>query len=402
MATKKIRLVGASFGPTEKQIDESVKDYLSNPINGCEVGCTGFYWFNLDIENNTFTLSTSQLEDIPPENIPWEVGDVISMSDDSTYYTNCATITAIADKTITVDEIPESITDTRSGLTDLTHVYVVDFAVWVLAKPDSGKLDFCQGAEVSGVDTTARGFGASASGYLTVANAPFANAEGLRTTALGARSHAEGSDTQALSEADHAEGYDTKAEGGTSHAEGNGSHAEGRGSHAEGGLTHSVGVQSHAEGYMSKSIGMYSHAEGCKTEANGDNSHTEGSETKTTGKHSHAEGFKSHAKGSASHAEGNTTYAGAAYSHTEGNGTQATGEAQHVQGRFNKADKSLAHIVGNGTDADHRSNAHTLDWDGNAWFAGTVEATAIVLTSPNGTKFKITVNDDGTLSTAAV
>ncbi len=30
------------------------------------------------------------------------------------------------------------------------------------------------------------------------------------------------------------------------------------------------------------------------------------------------------------------------------------------------------HIVGNGTDDENRSNAHTLDWDGNAWYAGNV------------------------------
>lgn len=31
-----------------------------------------------------------------------------------------------------------------------------------------------------------------------------------------------------------------------------------------------------------------------------------------------------------------------------------------------------AHIVGNGTSNTKRSNAHTLDWEGNAWFAGKV------------------------------
>ena len=32
---------------------------------------------------------------------------------------------------------------------------------------------------------------------------------------------------------------------------------------------------------------------------------------------------------------------------------------------------NYAHVVGNGTE-EKRSNAHTLDWDGNAWFAGNV------------------------------
>jgi hypothetical protein len=30
------------------------------------------------------------------------------------------------------------------------------------------------------------------------------------------------------------------------------------------------------------------------------------------------------------------------------------------------------HVVGNGTDDDNRSNCHTLDWNGNAWFKGKV------------------------------
>ena len=28
------------------------------------------------------------------------------------------------------------------------------------------------------------------------------------------------------------------------------------------------------------------------------------------------------------------------------------------------------HIIGNGTSNSKRSNAHTLDWSGNGWFAG--------------------------------
>ena len=34
--------------------------------------------------------------------------------------------------------------------------------------------------------------------------------------------------------------------------------------------------------------------------------------------------------------------------------------------------EKYAHIVGNGTSDTSRSNAHTLDWEGNAWFAGDV------------------------------
>ena len=68
------------------------------------------------------------------------------------------------------------------------------------------------------------------------------------------------------------------------------------------------------------------------------------------------------------------------YSHIEGLGTKTMSLAQHVQGQFNILDLkgsdiekgTYAHIVGNGTAHDNRSNAHTLDWNGNAWYQGDV------------------------------
>ena len=120
--------------------------------------------------------------------------------------------------------------------------------------------------------------------------------------------------------------------------------------------------------------GRNSVSEGYNTETNGENSHAEGSNTETNGENSHSEGYY----------------------------TDASGINQHVQGKYNIKDTNnkYAHIVGNGT-WSKRSNAHTLDWDGNAWFAGTVEGTALILKSstPESTKrFKIMVDDTGTLS----
>lgn len=62
------------------------------------------------------------------------------------------------------------------------------------------------------------------------------------------------------------------------------------------------------------------------------------------------------------------------YSVAEGMSTIASSEYQHVQGKYNIEDSSntYAHIVGNGTTPSQRSNAHTLDWSGNAWYAGKV------------------------------
>lgn len=89
------------------------------------------------------------------------------------------------------------------------------------------------------------------------------------------------------------------------------------------------------------------------------------------------------------------------HTHSEGYGTIASTDAQHVQGKYNYVDieGKYAHIVGNGKSDNNRSNAHTIDWDGNGWFAGDVEAQAIVLVSPNGGKFRLTVSDDGELIT---
>ena len=102
------------------------------------------------------------------------------------------------------------------------------------------------------------------------------------------------------------------------------------------------------------------------------------------------------------------------YNHTDGNysvaegmNTIASSEYQHVQGKYNIEDSSntYAHIVGNGTAITARSNAHTLDWSGNAWYAGSVEGKALILPSSteNSTKkFKITVDDSGALTATEV
>lgn len=66
-------------------------------------------------------------------------------------------------------------------------------------------------------------------------------------------------------------------------------------------------------------------------------------------------------------------------SSAEGLETIAAGDYSHVQGQYNEIDTEgkYAHIVGNGTGEDNRSNAHTLDWEGNAWYAGSVSVPRI-------------------------
>ena len=93
-----------------------------------------------------------------------------------------------------------------------------------------------------------------------------------------------------------------------------------------------------------------------------------------SGNWSHAEGYNTFASGTSSHVEGDSCKSIGPESHAEGLGTVAEAEAQHVQGKFNISDEDWAysHIVGNGTSDSVRSNAHTLDWSGNGWFAGDI------------------------------
>lgn len=104
---------------------------------------------------------------------------------------------------------------------------------------------------------------------------------------------------------------------------------------------------------------------------------------------SHAENFLTMAKGTASHSEGFKTIAKGQYSHSQGGGTIASKNGQFALGTYNIEDTSTtavhpggfvkagqyAVIVGNGYEDTTnkeiiRSNAHTLDWQGNGWYAG--------------------------------
>lgn len=137
------------------------------------------------------------------------------------------------------------------------------------------------------------------------------------------------------------------------------------------------GKNSFAEGDNTTASGNASHAEGGGTLASGTSSHAEGSRTKASGENSHAEGYRTIASESSSHAEGYEAKASGFCSHAEGLYTIAGGNSSHVQGKYNVVDENhkYAHIVGGGISEDARKNIHTLDWEGNAEYAGDVAAT---------------------------
>ena len=117
---------------------------------------------------------------------------------------------------------------------------------------------------------------------------------------------------------------------------------------------------------------------GHSTIASGSASHAEGEGALATGNYTHAEGYQTQAVGVGSHSEGGSTYAQGEYSHAEGYEVIANGNYEHAQGKYNVIQSGdsvnrYADVVGNGISASARSNAYTLDWSGNGWFAGDVK-----------------------------
>ena len=157
-----------------------------------------------------------------------------------------------------------------------------------------------------------------------------------------------------------ASGEDCVASGGNSAAFGTGSEAEGYGAFAEG---------------HSTSSGRYAHSEGASTVASGDGAHAEGISSVASGSYSHTEGA-SEASGNFSHAEGADAVASGTYAHAQNYGTIAASMSQTAIGSCNVEDDTDQNIfiIGNGEDTQHRSNAFTVDWDGNTRASGTVTA----------------------------
>ena len=126
---------------------------------------------------------------------------------------------------------------------------------------------------------------------------------------------------------------------------------------------------------------IFSMATGTSTSATGNYSHAQGYHTTASGNQSHSEGYYTEVSGQSAHAEGNHSIASGDNSHAEGVQTIAKNNCQHVFGKYNISDSSInpptqignyIEIVGNGANTDNRSNARTLDWQGNEVLAGTL------------------------------
>ena len=262
--------------------------------------------------------------------------------------------------------------------------------------------------------------------------------QGDSTKATGYSSHAEGNGTKALEQSSHAEGSYTTASGGVSHAEGN--------------YTTASGETSHAEGYCTEAFGSSSHAEGDHTVASNKNMHTSGKYNVIEPRYKiyYRTGNYFFNKNAEYYCSDTYTLNQKTGKFTLNNAikkifTQCMGKyvsmdsvSENVDGVFkvlSTASGSTAnyypcnyyysetlandigtysHIVGNGTSDTERSNAYTLDWEGNAWFAGDVYvhstsgtnkdegsvrlATEDQLTFCDRVVIMPTKNDDGTIT----
>ena len=286
-----------------------------------------------------------------------------------------------------------------------------------------------QYGHAEGYKTRAAGVASHTEGTRTVTTGSYSHAEGSSTTASGKHSHSEGHCTNASNTASHAEGGNTSASGSHSHAEGNFTLASGFASHAEGNVVYilmkltgepNATIYNFNQSYTSQVILLLKMAHTkIISNTNYDNFNLNTSfystitnidfdnstitvdttlsdtaisdvqyyiyiRTEASGKSSHAEGTSSLASGEDSHAEGNETVASGNNSHASGELTTAATRTQTVIGTYNIPDDTTtnlhpsqysgfgkyAFVVGNGYDIGGASNAHTLDWQGNGWYAG--------------------------------
>ena len=281
------------------------------------------------------------------------------------------------------------------------------FSVHVEGENGTGFLN----THVEGTGCKALGFSSRASGYYNEALGERSVAMGYRTTARGHESFSIGMRTKASGQASFAEGSSTEASGQLSHAGGYNAKASGDWSFAFGDTVKASGPVSTAFGRETEANGDSSMSIGMRTKASGQASFASGDNCQASGKGAVATGIQTKALDYSAFAGGHTSEARKPMSFAHGYTAIAGSSVQFVHGKFNLIDTEgkYLHIVGNGTgnglDINCRRNAYTLDWNGNGWFAGNVEATAIVLRSSTGgstKKFKITVDDSGALNTTEI
>ena len=340
----------------------------------------------------------------------WSVGDNLSFHIQLHYHFCGVTFNSIEGNRIKYDgELPFDTINALS-LENPWH--------YMLANPDkplSGDDIFTMANLAIGEETKALGENAFSGGYGSIAVGNYATALGYLCIA-GYMATAEGQKTRALGEASHSEGMNTKANGHNSHAQNANTEANGNFSSAHGRNTKANGIASNSNGQYTEANGDYSESHNEYTKANGKGSDAGGFYSESNGDYAFSRGERCKANGKNAVAIGYNTIASGLYAvalnyltkatntgaTALGYGTIADGQYQLVAGRFNKNASSMVFILGWGTNDTDRKNIMTVDRNGNAIIAGNVSTPAVVLKSPSGKSFKLTVSDTGELTTVAV
>lgn len=209
---------------------------------------------------------------------------------------------------------------------------------------------------------------------------------GYNNTASGSYSFAAGFSNRASGYAAVAMGFSNYATGYYAFAFGNGAHATGSSSVASGFDAMASGSGSMAFGTAATSSSVGALAFGTGTRAEGGSgaislgylNTADGRGVFAAGSNNRANGYGSVVMGRSSHVALPSASADSSSAYAIGYGLTVRDPYAFVVGRFNRKTAALnqdyAFVIGNGTGTGNRSDAFTVDTDGNVWAAGKISA----------------------------
>jgi len=129
------------------------------------------------------------------------------------------------------------------------------------------------------------------------------------------------------------------------------------------------------------------------------------------GTQSAAFGFGTTASGAYAFAEGWLTLASGTASHSEGYRTTASGEYSHASGKYNIASGYASAVGGSGNNVSHECSvilggrgltSSAIDTVYAPRFEAGYTGEGIIMASPDGTRYKLTITNDGAVDVTAV
>lgn len=368
---------------TDKKIGElSLEKGISEKslkMPGNIAGLKGFYWSEVDVSNKIIALSTKNGEYGTEQDFNiadfWAEGDTITVHADQ-HHVNCSTITAIDGGLIYVDSIP------FSPIQESDHH--TDQAVYVLAKPDKGLVDFGQNSVVFGEYCKALGYCNFVAGIdceaLDQYSAVFGNgnkakyaagAFGKENEAMGDASFVAGGKSKANGKLAVALGRHLNVEGEYNFSANSANKVYGRANAAFNGSNAEFPNDNTTDGNTVRGVGNLVIGHNNSTDDNakysfvgGDGSFATNENAMALGYHCNAKGLASQAMGYDCNALGNTSHAGGARSEATGSGSfahgdgvKATARCQAVFGLYNATNSNALFQIGNGSSDTARSNA---------------------------------------------